>query len=85
MNGIRKMVDRMKPTFEKGGRLGFLHSTFDAFETFLFVPKDVTKRGAHIRDVNDTKRVMIVVVLALIPAMLFGMYNTGLQHFRAVA
>ncbi|MCC8035113.1 MAG: NADH:ubiquinone reductase (Na(+)-transporting) subunit B [Rikenellaceae bacterium] len=85
MNGLRKMVDRMKPTFEKGGRLGFLHSTFDAFETFLFVPKDVTRRGTHIRDVNDTKRVMIVVVLALIPAMLFGMYNTGLQHFRAVA
>ncbi|MCD8173324.1 MAG: NADH:ubiquinone reductase (Na(+)-transporting) subunit B [Alistipes sp.] len=85
MRGLRNLMDRMKPNFEKGGRFGWLHSTFDGIETFLFVPKDVTTRGAHIRDVNDTKRVMIVVVLALIPAMLFGMYNTGLQHFRAVA
>ncbi|MCD7969204.1 MAG: NADH:ubiquinone reductase (Na(+)-transporting) subunit B [Alistipes sp.] len=85
MRGLRNFVDRIKPNFEKGAKFGWLHSTFDAFETFLFVPKDTTLRGSHIRDVNDTKRVMIVVVAALIPAMLFGMYNTGLQHFRAVA
>ena len=84
MEKLRNIVDKFKPQFEKGGRFGFLHSTFDGFETFLFVPNTVTKSGAHIRDVNDTKRVMIVVVLALIPALLFGMYNTGLQHFRAI-
>lgn len=84
MKRLRNIVDRVKPNFEKGKRFGFLHSTFDAFETFLFVPKDVTTSGAHIRDANDSKRLMSVVVLALMPALLFGMYNTGLQHFRAV-
>ena len=84
MKGLRNFVDKIKPNFEKGGKFGKLHSTFDAFETFLFVPNTVTKRGAHIRDCNDMKRVMIVVVLALIPALLFGMYNVGLQHFRAM-
>ena len=80
MNGLRNLVDKIKPTFEKGGKLGFLHSTFDAFETFLFVPNTVTKRGAHVRDCVDLKRVMIMVVLALVPAMLFGIWNTGYQH-----
>ena len=77
---LRKLVDKIKPTFEKGGKLGFLHSTFDAFETFLFVPNTVTKRGAHVRDCVDLKRVMIMVVLALVPAMLFGIWNVGFQH-----
>jgi Na+-transporting NADH:ubiquinone oxidoreductase subunit B len=81
---LRGIVDAVKPPFEKGGKLGFLHSTFDAFETFLFVPDTVTKKGAHIRDAVDLKRSIFMVVLALIPALLFGMYNTGLQHFRAV-
>jgi Na+-transporting NADH:ubiquinone oxidoreductase subunit B len=81
---LRKMVDGVKPPFEKGGKLGFLHSTFDAFETFLFVPNTTTKRGAHIRDAFDLKRNMIVVVIALLPALLFGMYNTGFQHFHAI-
>ena len=80
MNGLRNLVDKIKPTFEKGGKLGFLHSTFDAFETFLFVPNTVTKRGAHVRDCVDLKRVMIMVVLALVPAMLFGIWNVGYQH-----
>ena len=80
MNGLRNFVDKIKPTFEKGGKLGFLHSTFDAFETFLFVPNTVTRRGAHVRDCVDLKRVMIMVVLALVPAMLFGIWNTGYQH-----
>ena len=83
MNGLRNLVDKFKPTFEKGGKLGFLHSTFDAFETFLFVPNTVTKRGAHVRDCVDLKRVMIMVVLALVPAMLFGIWNTGYQHSLA--
>ena len=80
MNALRNLVDRIKPTFEKGGKLGFLHSTFDAFETFLFVPNTVTTKGSHVRDCVDLKRVMIMVVLALIPAMLFGIWNTGHQH-----
>ena len=84
MEKLRNIVDKFKPQFEKGGRFGWLHSTFDGFETFLFVPKTVTTSGAHVRDVNDTKRVMIMVVLALLPALLFGMYNVGLQHFRAI-
>ena len=83
MNGLRNLVDRIKPTFEKGGKLGFLHSTFDAFETFLFVPNTVTRRGSHVRDCVDLKRVMIMVVLALVPAMLFGIWNTGYQHSLA--
>ena len=80
MNVLRNIVDRIKPTFEKGGKLGFLHSTFDAFETFLFVPNTVTRHGSHVRDCVDLKRVMIMVVLALVPAMLFGIWNTGYQH-----
>ena len=83
MNGLRNLVDKIKPTFEKGGKLGFLHSTFDAFETFLFVPNTVTKRGAHVRDCVDLKRIMIMVVIALVPAMLFGIWNTGYQHSLA--
>ncbi len=77
--GLRNLVDKIKPTFAKGGKLGFLESTFEAFETFLFVPNTTTVRGSHIRDCNDMKRTMIVVVLALVPAFLFGCYNTGSQ------
>ena len=77
--GLRKLVDKIKPTFVEGGKLSFLASTFDAFETFLFVPNTTTKKGAHIRDCNDLKRTMTMVILALIPAFLFGCFNTGLQ------
>ena len=77
--GLRNFVDKIKPTFSEGGKLSFLHSTFEGFETFLYVPNTTTAKGAHIRDCNDIKRVMIVVVLALIPAMLMGMYNIGYQ------
>lgn len=83
MKLLRKQIDKIKPHFEKGGRFEMLHSTFDAFETFLFVPKKVTAGGAHIRDSIDMKRTMIIVVLAMIPALLFGMWNTGYQHFIA--
>ena len=69
--------------FEKGGKLGFLHSTVDAFDTFLRVPGTVTRRGAHVRDAVDLKRIMIIVVLALVPAALFGMWNVGYQHCLA--
>ncbi len=83
MEDLRKIVDKIKPTFEKGGKLGFLHSTFDAFETFLFVPNTVTRKGAHVRDCVDLKRIMIMVVIALVPAMLFGIWNVGYQHSLA--
>ena len=79
MKGLRKIVDNVKPTFTEGGKLGFLASLFDAIETFLFVPNTTTKKGAHFRDCNDMKRTMFFVVLALIPAFLFGCYNTGSQ------
>ena len=81
--GLRNLVDKIKPTFSEGGKLGFLHSTFEGFETFLFVPNTTTSKGAHIRDCNDIKRVMIVVVVALLPALLFGMYNIGYQNALA--
>ncbi len=83
MKGLRKAIDKIKPHFEKGGKFEKLQATFDAFETFLFVPDKVTTGGTHIRDNNDMKRAMSVVVLAMIPAMLFGMWNTGYQHFLA--
>lgn len=83
MKKLRNLVDKIKPHFEKGGRFEKLHSTFDAFETFLFVPNKVTHNGAHIRDAIDMKRTMSIVVLTLIPALLFGIYNTGYQHFLA--
>jgi Na+-transporting NADH:ubiquinone oxidoreductase subunit B len=73
----------MKPHFQKGGRFEMLHSTFDAFETFLFVPDKVTSYGAHIRDSIDMKRTMIIVVISLVPTLLFGMWNVGYQHFIA--
>ena len=81
MKGLRKFVDRIKPPFEKGGKLYFLHSTFEAFETFLFVPNKVTLKGAHIRDAIDMKRTMAMVVIALLPVFLFGMFNVGIQHY----
>ncbi len=66
--------------FEKGGKFGFLHSTVDAFDSFLRVPATTTKSGAHVRDAVDMKRILIVVVIALIPAPLFGMWNVGYQY-----
>ncbi len=77
--GLRKLVDNIKPTFMEGGKLSFLASFFDAIETFLFVPNTTTKKGAHIRDCIDMKRTMFFVILALLPAFLFGCYNTGSQ------
>lgn len=79
MKALRNYIDKIKPQFEKGGKFAKLQSTFDAFETFLYVPNRVTSIGSHIRDANDSKRTMIIVVLALIPAMLFGMWNVGFQ------
>jgi len=81
MKSLRNFIDKIKPQFMKGGKFEKLHSTFEAFETFLFVPNHTTVSGSHIRDSIDMKRTMSVVVVALLPAMLFGMYNVGYQHF----
>ncbi|MDD2962627.1 MAG: NADH:ubiquinone reductase (Na(+)-transporting) subunit B [Bacteroidales bacterium] len=84
MKALRKILDNIKPHVQPGGKFAKFHSTFDAFETFLFVPNTVTHKGSHIRDAIDLKRTMSVVVMALIPALLFGMYNVGYQHFLAI-
>jgi len=84
MSSLRKFVDKIKVPFEKGGKLYMFKSTFEAFETFLFVPDRVTGGPVHVRDANDMKRTMIIVVLAMVPALLFGMWNTGYHHFTAM-
>ncbi len=81
MKFLRDFLDKQKPQFEKGGRFEKLHSTFDAFETFLFVPDKTTSNGAHIRDAIDMKRTMIIVVIALIFPLIFGIWNVGYQHY----
>ncbi|GAB2786834.1 NADH:ubiquinone reductase (Na(+)-transporting) subunit B [Rhabdobacter roseus] len=73
----------MKPNFGKGGRFEKFHYLFDAFETFLFVPGTTTSHGVHIRDAMDLKRTMMTVIIALVPTLLFGMWNVGFQHYRA--
>jgi Na+-transporting NADH:ubiquinone oxidoreductase subunit B len=83
MNALRGYIDKIKPKVEKGEKFHFLKSTLEGFETFLFVPNTVTSTGSHIRDAFDMKRGMIMVVLALVPPLLFGMWNTGYQHFLA--
>lgn len=82
MNSLRNLIDKIKPNFEKGGKFEKLHSTFDAFETFLFVPDKVTLKGSHIRDSIDMKRTMSIVITALLPALLWGMWSTGYWHFK---
>ena len=83
MNALRKYLNNVKPNFEEGGKLHALKSVFDGFETFLFVPNTTAKSGAHIHDSIDSKRIMSMVVIALMPAMLFGMYNVGYQNYLA--
>ena len=73
----------MNKIFEKGGKLHWLHSTVDAFETFLHVPGTVTLKGTHVRDAVDIKRIMIIAVIAAVPAAIFGMWNVGWQHALA--
>jgi len=81
MNAIRKQFDKLKRPFEKGQKLERFAPAINAFETFLFVPKHTTHKGAHIRDAVDLKRTMVTVILALLPALVYGIYNTGYQHF----
>lgn len=83
MKALRKFLDRQKPHFEDGGKFARFHSLFDSMETLFFVPDKVTTSGAHIRDAIDMKRTMITVFIALMPALLFGMWNIGYQHFTS--
>ena len=80
---LRNYINKIKPNFQEGGRLHAFRSVFDGFETFLYVPNDTAKSGTHIHDAIDSKRIMSMVVIALMPAMLFGMYNVGYQNYAA--
>lgn len=80
MKSLRKFVDKIRPNFEEGGKLSAFHSVFDGFETFLLVPNETSQSGVHIHDAIDSKRIMSLVVIALMPALLFGMYNVGYQN-----
>jgi Na+-transporting NADH:ubiquinone oxidoreductase subunit B len=84
MKALRNYLDKIKPQFKEGGKFEKLHSTFDAFETFLFVPDKTTSKGSHIRDSIDLKRTMSMVIIAMIPALLFGIWNVGYQHFLSL-
>lgn len=83
MKILKRKLDRIKPHFEPGGRLSPLRSVFDGFYTFLYTPNETSREGVHVHDSNDSKRTMIMVVLALMPCVLFGMYNIGYQHALA--
>ncbi|MBD0287953.1 MAG: NADH:ubiquinone reductase (Na(+)-transporting) subunit B [Bacteroidota bacterium] len=85
MKPLRNLLEKVKPNFEKGGKLEKFYPAFNAFETFLFVPGETTPpNGAHVRDAIDLKRTMILVVVSLVPCLLFGMWNTGYQHYKAL-
>ncbi|HAA16436.1 MAG TPA: NADH:ubiquinone reductase (Na(+)-transporting) subunit B [Cytophagales bacterium] len=81
---LRQLVDKAKQPFLPGGKLEKLHYVFDGFDTFLFVPNETTKaKGVQIKDAVDLKRMMITVVIAMIPCLLFGIWNVGHQHALA--
>lgn len=80
MSVLKKYLDKIKPNFEEGGKYHAFRSVFDGMETFLFVPNTTSKTGANIHDAIDSKRIMSIVVIALLPALLFGMYNVGYQN-----
>jgi len=80
---LRNYLDKIKPSFEEGGKLHAFRSLYEGFESFLYVPNATSKSGVNIHDSFDSKRMMIMVVIALVPALLFGMYNVGWQHFTA--
>ncbi len=84
MKALRNLMNKIEPSFRPGGKLAKLESVYDGMETFLFTPNATSKSGVHIHDGNDLKRTMITVVVALLPALLFGMYNIGYQHYLAI-
>jgi Na+-transporting NADH:ubiquinone oxidoreductase subunit B len=81
MNALRKQLDALKKPFGKGQKLEKFAPAINAFDTFLFVPNHTTKKGAHIRDAVDLKRTMVTVIIALLPALIYGIYNTGYQYY----
>ena len=81
MNFLRKKLDKIKRPFQKGEKFEKFAPAVNAFDTFLFVPNHTTKTGSHIRDAVDLKRTMVTVIIALLPALIYGIYNTGYQHF----
>ena len=83
MSALRKYLDRIKPSFGKEGKLHAFRSVYEGFESFLYVPNSTAKSGTNIHDSIDSKRIMSIVVIALLPAMLFGMYNVGFQNYKA--
>ena len=83
MDFLRKQLDKIKPHFEEGGKFEKYGPAFSGIDTFLYVPNHTTKTGAHIRDGVDLKRVMITVVIAMLPAMIFGIWNIGYQNMGA--
>ena len=84
MKFLEELVEKMEPNFEKGGKYEKWFPLFDGFATFLFTPKHTTKKGVHIRDAVDLKRTMNTVIQALIPCLLFGIWNTGFQHYKSL-
>ena len=80
---LKKYLDKIRPSFEKGGSLHCFRSVFEGFESFLYVPNTTSKSGTNIHDSIDSKRIMSIVVIALLPALLFGMYNIGWQNYAA--
>jgi len=84
MKALKNFMNRIEPSFRPGGKLSKLESVYDGMETFLFTPNATSRSGVHIHDGNDLKRTMITVVVALLPALLFGMYNIGYQHYLAI-
>jgi len=83
MSALRNYLNKIKPNFEPEGKLHAFRSIYDGFETFLYVPNTTAKTGVNIHDAIDSKRIMSMVVIALMPAMLFGMYNIGYQNYAA--
>lgn len=83
MKFLQKFFDSTRPLFSKGGRFEKWYPAFEAFETFAFVPAHTTHGGVHVRDAMDLKRTMLTVIVAMIPVLLFGMWNTGYQHYLA--
>ena len=83
MKFLENIVHKMEPKFSKGGKLEKWNPVFESFATLAFTPSIVTKKGSHIRDGVDLKRTMITVIIALLPCLLFGIYNTG--HWEMVA
>ncbi len=85
MKALEKIIHNLDPHFEKGGKWEKMYPLYETLSTFLFTPKHVTKKGAHIRDGVDLKRTMFMVIIALIPCLLFGIYNTGHWHYELLS